>query len=365
MIQSFVIFISLALFITFGLHALLFLLLTKFFDLTGRTARLRLGAGLFLLFLSFILSFFGARFATLPFPQWFYYVSVLWLGILINLVLVLGLGLLFAAPLKSLSVRIDLRSFGFILLGLAAAIILYGLYQAGNINIKHIHVPIKNLPSSWKGKKIAHISDLHLGILNQEGLARRISEKINTQNVDLVCITGDLFDGTGDHLADSVEPFNRIRVPIYYVTGNHETYLGLSRAFEALKKTNFTILRDEIVDLGGIQLVGLDFPPRGRRKNPEPVLKKIVPSKPAILLYHEPSNREIAAEHHISLQLSGHTHNGQFWPIQIFTHLIYKEYAYGLHQIGDFFIYTTSGVGTWGPPMRIGSTPEIAIITLR
>jgi predicted MPP superfamily phosphohydrolase len=362
---SFLTFIFLALFIYFGLHTLLFLLLVKYFNLTNRATRIRLGVCLFFLSLSFILSFFGARFTSLSFFDWFYFGSALWLGTLINLLLVLGVGLLGVTLLKGLSIRLDLRSMGFIFLGLAALTTVYGLYQAGNIKIQNLSVPIKNLPIQWQGKKIAHISDLHLGILNRTGLTRKVAEQIDIQQVDLVCITGDLFDGTGDHLADCLEPFNRIKVPIYYVIGNHETYLGLSRAFAALKKTKITILRDEIVDLGGIQFVGLDYPLRGQKKNPEPVFKKIDPSKPAILLYHEPSSREIATGHHISLQLSGHTHNGQFWPMKIFTHLIYKGYDYGLHRIGDYYLYTTSGVGTWGPPMRIGSTPEIAIITLR
>jgi predicted MPP superfamily phosphohydrolase len=358
------IFLSLALSIYYGLHALLYLLLIKIFHLTSWTARIRLMAGVLLLSLSFLISFFLARLGGLPFPPWFYYGSALWLGALINLLIVLGLGLLFHTLLIGLSMRIDLRSFGFILLGLASFMTLYGLFQAGNIKIRQVTVPIKNLPSHWQGKKIAHISDLHLGILAGKSLTSRISEKINDQQVDLVCITGDLFDGTGDHLADSVAPFNQITVPIYYVIGNHETYLGLARTFTALGKTHLKVLRDEIIDLGGIQLVGLDFPQRGHKKNPEPVLKMIDRSKPAILLFHEPSNREIAAQYNISLQLSGHTHNGQFWPLKIFTYLIYKGYDYGLHRISDFYLYTTSGVGTWGPPMRIGSTPEIAVITL-
>ena len=124
-------------------------------------------------------------------------------------------------------------------------------------------------------------------------------------------------------------------------------------------------MRDEIVDLGGIQLIGIDYPQRGWKKDIKSVLERMDRTKPAILLYHEPAQIETAQGYNISLQLSGHTHNGQMWPMKIFTSLVYKGFDYGLHQMDDFAIYTTSGAGTWGPPMRIGSTAEVVIITIQ
>lgn len=185
------------------------------------------------------------------------------------------------------------------------------------------------------------------------------------QKADFVFITGDLFDGTGDDLYRFIEPLTRLKVPIYYITGNHETYLGVEKAVAAIEKTKIKLLRDEIVDLGGIQLIGIDYPQRGWKKDIAPVLEKIDRTKPSILLYHEPAQIETAKRFDVSLQLAGHTHNGQMWPMKIFTFLIYKGFDHGLHQMGDFSLYTTSGAGTWGPPMRIGSTPEIVIITVQ
>ncbi|MFH0788118.1 MAG: metallophosphoesterase [Pseudomonadota bacterium] len=363
--QQIYLFISLALSLYFGLHLLLFWLVVTFFNLKSNIARFRLGAFLFVLSLSFILAFFWVRFSGHHVLRWFYYGSALWLGILINLLIILGVGLLLFTILKWLAIGINLKSLGFILLGLTALTTIYGLYNATQIKIKFLSVPVKNRPREWQGKKIAHLSDLHLGILNRKDLTRKVADRINAQGVDLVFITGDLFDGSGDNLADCVDPLNKIKAPIFYITGNHETYLGIAKTVAAIEKTKIRLLRDEMVDLGGVQLIGIDYPPRGTRKNLEPILQKIDKSKPGILLYHEPSNRESARRFNISLQLSGHTHNGQMWPMKIFTHLIYKGYDYGLHQTGDYFIYTTSGVGTWGPPMRIGSTPEIAIITIQ
>jgi predicted MPP superfamily phosphohydrolase len=217
----------------------------------------------------------------------------------------------------------------------------------------------------WRGKKIALVSDVHLGIMNGEKLSRKIVARILEAKVDLVFIAGDLFDGVGDDLFRSIAPFEHLSAPIYYVTGNHETYLGIDKALSVLARTRIRVLRDEIIDLDGVQLVGIDYPQRGWKKDIRPVLEKLDRSKPAILLYHEPAGMETARQFNIALQLSGHTHNGQMWPMKLFNHLFYKGFDYGLHQIGDYFLYTTSGAGTWGPPMRIGSTAEVAIITIR
>ena len=359
------IFISLALTIYFGLHTLLFLLLVKFFSLKDRLARLGLAALLFLLASSFIAAFIWSRSDGQPFLRWFYYGSALWLGLLINLLLILGAGLLVYILLKSIALKIDLKFFGVCLLALTALYTLYGLFQATRIQTTFLSIPIKNRPPEWQGNKIAQVSDVHLGLINGEYLARKIADQINDQKVDLVFITGDLFDGTGDNLPLLTLPFNRIKAPIFYITGNHETYLGLDKVLKAIERTKIRLLRDEIIDLGGIQVIGIDYPQRRKKKNLEPILEKIDKTKPGILLFHEPSNIDLARKYNISLQLSGHTHNGQMWPMKIFTYLIYKGYDHGLHRMGDYSLYTTSGVGTWGPPMRIGSTPEIVIVTVQ
>jgi hypothetical protein len=260
---------------------------------------------------------------------------------------------------------IERKTFGLFLLGLVVLYTSYGLYHAGRLKTQFLSIPIKNAPGEWKGKKIAQVSDVHLGLMNGESLSRKIAALIDQQKVDFVFITGDLFDGVGDDLAKSIEPLARIEAPIYYITGNHETYLGIDKAISAIEKTKIRLLRDEIVDLDGIQLIGIDYPQRGWKKDIKPVLERMDPAKPAILLYHEPAQIETAKGYHISLQLSGHTHNGQMWPMKIFTYLVYKGFDYGLHQMGDYTIYTSSGAGTWGPPMRIGSTAEVVIITIQ
>lgn len=359
------IFISLALLIYYGLHTLLFLLLVKFFSLRDGVARFRLAASLFVLSLSFIVAFIWLHTRSHGFVSWFYYGSALWLGVLINLLLIFGAGLLVVTFLKLFSLKIDLKFLGVCLLVLTALYSAYGLYHATQIKKTFLTVPIKNIPPAWQGKKIAQVSDTHLGIINGEDLAQKITGLVNEEKVDLVFFTGDILDGTGENLFKLLEPFEQIKAPIFYITGNHETYLGIDKVIKAIEKSKITLSRDEIVDLDGLQVIGIDYPLRGQRKDLKPILEKIDQTKPSILLWHQPSHTDLARQYHISLQLSGHTHNGQMWPMKIFTHLIFKEYDHGLHQIGDYSIYTTSGAGTWGPPLRIGSTPEIVIITLQ
>jgi uncharacterized protein len=358
-------FISIALLIYFGLHTLLFFLLTRFFSPGTRSARLGLALILLFLSLSFITAFIWTQFSTHKFLQGFYYGSAVWLGTMVNLLLIFGAGLLVINLFQWFFPGIERKTFGLFLLGFAVLYTSYGLYHAGQLKTKFLSIPIKNVPKEWQGKKLAQVSDVHLGLMNGEVLSRRIAAIINEQKVDFVFITGDLFDGIGDDLAQSIKPFDRIKAPIYYITGNHETYLGIDKALSAIEKTKIRILRDEIVDLGGVQLIGIDYPQRGWKKDIKSVLEKIDPKKPSILLYHEPAQIETAQRFNVSLQLSGHTHNGQIWPMKIFTSLVYKGFDYGLHQMGDYAIYTTSGAGTWAPPMRIGSTSEIAIITIQ
>jgi predicted MPP superfamily phosphohydrolase len=361
----FIVFLSLALIVYFGLHSLLFLLILKIFRPEGKGLRLGLAILLFSLAACFLTAFFLSRTGSSLSFQWFYYSSALWLGLLINLLLILTAGLLLYGLLQLLSLNPDRRLFGFILMGVAALYTAYGMVHAKQVQIQPISVKIKNIPDQWKGKKAAQITDVHLGLINGVPLADKISELINREKVDLVFITGDLFDGTGDDLPKAVAALDRIQAPIYYIIGNHETYLGLDKVVRTIAGSKIQLLRDKIVDLDGVQIIGADYPARGERKNINSLLEKADPPKPKILLFHVPEQVEAARSHGVALQLAGHTHNGQMWPMKLFTHLIYKDFDYGLHSMGDYSLYTSSGVGTWGPPMRIGSTPEIVIITFK
>jgi len=365
MTMQIIIFLTLIILIYYGLHSLLFWLLIKFFFIEKFNDRLILAIILFALSVCFILGSLIAHFDGGITAKAVYYLGSVWIGVVVNLILFLGLGFIFIKLLILFGVNVNLRIIGAILLFLTTLYTTYGIIHAQDIKIKNISVAVKNLPTAWQGKKIVQISDVHLGIINTGKLMEKIVDKALAANPDYVFITGDLLDGTGDNLSNSLASLNKIRVPIFMVTGNHETYLGIDKTKEAINNTNIKILHDDIVNIDGMQIIGADYPERMARKDFAPLFAKMDKAKPNILLYHEPLYIDKIKNSGIILELCGHTHRGQMYPILFFTNLIYKGYEYGLHNFGDYNLYTTSGAGTWGPPMRIGSDSEIAIIELK
>ena len=163
-------------------------------------------------------------------------------------------------------------------------------------------------------------------------------------------------------------PLNQLVAPqgIYFVTGNHETYLGVRRSFEALRGTPAKILDNQMAVVEGLQVVGISYPERGREGFAQKMdgVQGFNPSVASILLYHSPDQIAAAKAAGINLQLSGHVHQGQLFPLQFATRLIYGKFHHGLHSEGDYTIYTSSGTGLWGPTMRTGNHPEIVVIHL-
>jgi len=245
----------------------------------------------------------------------------------------------------------------------------YGIWNAYHPRVRNLTVRIKNLPPAWRGKKIVQLSDVHLGNILRADFASRLVAMANAENPDLVAITGDLFDGADGKLEDLVAPLNTLHAPlgIYFVTGNHETYLGVERAYAALRTTPVRILADETVVIDGLQVIGVSYPERGRSKDfAEAItkLRSLDPALPSILLYHSPTHIAEAKAAGVSLQLSGHAHHGQIFPIQFISRLVYGRYYHGLHVEGDYTLYASSGAGTWGPTLRTGNYPEIVVIRL-
>ena len=248
----------------------------------------------------------------------------------------------------------------------------YNVWNAFDIRIKNIDVQIKNLPQQWKGKTIVQLSDVHLGNIHSADFMEKVVRMANAQKPDIIAITGDLFDGMDGDLTPLIKPINSLEAKngIYFITGNHENYLGLDKALEIIGKTKIQYIDDKIIHDNGLQIIGLaygqDFSTRDIKKiitfNPD-----YDPKIPSVLLYHVPlpSAVQMARELGIGLMLSGHTHVGQLLPFKPITDIVYKGYDYGLHQESDFTEYTSSGIGTWGPPMRSGNHPEIVVIHLK
>jgi predicted MPP superfamily phosphohydrolase len=362
-------FFIVALSILYFSHYFLYCSIVHFFGITGAKRKVVLALILFLLPTSFIASEILAHWANDFLTRALFFSSSLWLGVGLTLMTAFALAWAAWGATKLFTHSPSPAVFGLAAVALASLYSGYGVWNAYHPRTENVTVRIKNLPPDWRGKKIAQISDVHLGHILGARFFDRLVEEVNAVDPSIVFITGDLFDGADGRLDDLVGPLNNIRAPlgIYYVTGNHETYLGTDRAYAALTKTKARILRDEMTVINGLQIIGISYPERGHPKNIAETIRQLPhfdPRMPSLLLYHSPTQTEQLKATGISLQLSGHTHQGQIFPIQLISRLIYGKYYNGLHIEGNYAIYTSSGAGTWGPTMRTGNHPEIAVIHL-
>jgi uncharacterized protein len=238
-----------------------------------------------------------------------------------------------------------------------------------------VEVQLQGLPPALQGFTIAQISDVHIGPTIKRDFLRGIVEIVNSLDVDLVAVTGDLVDGSVEQLAMHVEPLSRLRSRhgTYFVTGNHEYYSGAPAWIAELRRLGVHVLLNEHVVLshGGASLLlagvtdysAHNFDP-AQRSDPQVALAGAPPGlRPRVLLAHQPRSSAAAADAGFDLQLSGHTHGGQFWPWNFFVRL-QQPFTAGLNRLADLWVYTSRGSGYWGPPKRLGVPSEIARVRL-
>jgi uncharacterized protein len=238
-----------------------------------------------------------------------------------------------------------------------------------------VEVPLRGLPPALQGFTIAQISDVHIGPTIKRDFLRGIVEIVNSLDVDLVAITGDLVDGSVEQLATHVEPLSllRSRHGSYFVTGNHEYYSGATAWIAELRRLGLHVLLNEHVVLNHgsapLLLAGVtdysagQFDP-AQRSDPQAALAGAPPDlRPRVLLAHQPRTAAAAADAGFDLQLSGHTHGGQFWPWNLFVRL-QQPFTAGLDRLASLWVYTSRGSGYWGPPTRLGVPSEITRIRL-
>jgi hypothetical protein len=353
----------------FGAHYGIFAFITHFFALSG-VQKTVVAMTIALLSISFFASSAIAHYRDNAFSRVLYFVSGVWMGTMINILVAIVATSVVLQVARWFSVSVSGSLVAGIFLFLSLIVSIYGVWNAMHPRIQNISVTIPHLPDEWRGKKLVQISDVHLGHIYRAPFLQKVVDMINQEDPKLVVITGDLFDGMDGGLPDLVSPLDNLRAPngVLFIDGNHETYLGTQKTFDALEQTKVRILRDEVVDIDGLSFVGVSYPERGEQKNIIDILYSLqseFKDKPNVLLYHAPEMIEAVAQTGIDLQLSGHTHQGQQFPFQWVTYFVHKGYDYGLFTIGKYTLYTTSGVGTWGPTMRIGTQSEIVVITLQ
>jgi len=246
---------------------------------------------------------------------------------------------------------------------------IYGLLNARWIRVRRIAVTLPGLPESWRGRKALLMSDLHLGNINGAGFGRRIAALAAGLQPDIVFIPGDLFDGTMADLDKLAAPFKNLSPPfgVYFSTGNHEEFAGKEHYLEAASRAGMRVLNNERVTVDGLHIAGV---PNGDSHNPIRLRATLEgmhlnPGEASILLNHMPSRLPIVERAGVSMQLSGHTHVGQLFPFNWFTRRVFGKFTYGLQRFGALQVCTSSGAGTWGPPMRVGTQPEIVLIEFK
>lgn len=260
-------------------------------------------------------------------------------------------------------------------LGLATFGGLYGFIKARKqIVIENVAIKIKDLHPDLVGFRIVQISDIHIGPTIKYNIMNKITQKVNSLNADMVAITGDIVDGPVSHLEKDIDPISRIKSKFgsYYVTGNHEYYSGALSWIQKFKNLGLIVLQNEhkIIRhkkarllIAGVSDLSAEKHIKSHKSDPHKAIQGAKKHDYKLLLAHQPRSIYKASQAGFDLQLSGHTHGGQYFPGNILVHL-FQPFVRGLGLYKDTQIYVNRGTGYWGPPLRIGSDPEITLLVL-
>lgn len=318
--------------------------------------------------LLFLLSFMFVPAAYLAYKhygivtRYFYTAAAHWLGLVFYLV--------FASAIwATLTVLFPNQStfFALILWATVLIVCIYGLFNARNIKRTHYTVALPNLPTHWKNKRAVLVTDIHLGPVNHKKFAEKVVREINDINPDLIFLSGDFFDGLACDEKTLAKVFSNLKAlsRTYFVTGNHDGFKDSAKEVTAIKEAGITVLEDEIIEIDGLQLAGVGYRETSAEEKFVHVLSeiKLDPTRPSILLKHIPIFLKEAEQKGFALTLSGHTHNGQLFPANFVASSIHEGYGYGFKKYGQMQVIVSSGVGSWGPPMRVGTKSEIVILS--
>lgn len=240
----------------------------------------------------------------------------------------------------------------------------------GKVNLRRMSIAIETLPSSFENFTMVHLSDLHVNTKTPLPALEHLVRTLNELDIDMVALTGDLFDAPPSKIRAQLEKLSHIKHPVYFVSGNHDLLFTCKDLEHEIKALGFTLLDNRILTLtrkeASLQLVGLsDAFSRyfGIKRHEKELFMQLDTKVPSILLAHQP--KDIRFTHHfpINLQLSGHTHGGQIYPFGYIVRL-FQPYLQGLHQKGNTQIFVTTGYGSWGLDFRFRVPSEVVIIRL-
>jgi len=327
------------------------------------------------LYSAFIVAMLGRNIFPLPVQKILYFPGTLWLGMMLYLLLffiLTDLPYFFNRFFHYLSPTIAERYRKIQVLSgyvLVLCVIIYGNYQFRRPLVVEQKIEIAKEAGEYKHLKIVGVSDLHLGVAVDKKRLEQYVRLINGQHPDLIFIAGDLIDNNALPLEKERmwETLNELQAPLgaYYCLGNHDYMSGIESCMNFLHKTDLHVLVDSTVVINNsIRIAGRDDKHGNpNRKTLSELVKDTDASLPLLLLDHEPFHLDEAEENGIDLQFSGHTHQGQIFPGNLLINLMY-ELPHGYKQKGNTHYYVSSGLGLWGPPLRIGTRSEVVVLDI-
>jgi predicted MPP superfamily phosphohydrolase len=368
-----IIFISIVQSILFLGHWFLYATWAAFFG--GAASLPAVKIALAVLSVSFVSSSFLAWYSHRPLARVCYTISAVWLGLASYFLWAAVFCWIVAGAARVAGLDWSPPYIATVLFGAAALAGVYGMINAAWLRVTRIRIALPNLPEQWRGRVAALVSDTHLGHVRNGRFIRRVVRKLAGLKPDVVFLAGDLYDGTSGNFEKLAAPWTELTTPhsppavpygVYYIAGNHEEFYGDSEYHEPLVRAGVCELNNQRVEIDGLQVVGVHYRDAAHPDRYRAILRKagIDRARPSVLLLHAPVHLEIAEAEGVSLQLSGHTHGGQFFPYTWIAGRVWGKFIHGLQTWGGLRVYVSYGAGTWGPPMRVGTRPEIVLITL-
>ncbi|MEV6218121.1 metallophosphoesterase [Nocardia sp. NPDC051833] len=298
---------------------------------------------------------------------WFAVIFYLLIGLL-----VLGVVLAVARLLKFQHRRGLTQVASAVLVVASLGTVAYGVTEANDLRVIETELSFADLPRSVDGLRVAVVADIHVGAARGAGFTQRVVDLVNAQQPDVIVLPGDLLDGAVAYVGPDIDPLAGLRAKYgkFVVAGNHEGYVDRpDNWLDYYDTLGLTTLRNSHVPLtvgdGAIDIAGVyDFDATDPAPDVDAALAGQQPGRFTVLIAHQPLQGTGASERGVDLQLSGHTHGGQMWPLRYPVGWINGTVA-GTSRIGDMQMYTTRGVGAWGPPVRVGAPPDITVVTLR
>jgi predicted MPP superfamily phosphohydrolase len=363
------VFVSIVQAILFLGHWFVYATVAHFLGSVATSWTIKLAFGL--LSVSFVIASLLGWYSYRPLVRVFYTASAIWMGFLsFFLFASVACWMVYAlSAVAGLGWRPALIANAAFAAAIAAG--LYGMLNAAWPRVTRITVALSNLPTQWQGRTAALVSDLHLGHVRNVRFVRRVVNKIIALQPDIALVAGDLYDGVAGDFEKLAAPWAALvsaeqsaPLGVYYIAGNHEEFYRNAEYLPPLLRSGMRVLNNEKVDVDGLQLVGVHYRDAVQPETYRSILRSmhLDRGRASVLLLHAPVRLAISEEEGIGLQLSGHTHGGQFFPWTLVAQRVWGKFNHGLQRLGNLQVYTTYGTGTWGPPLRVATRPEIVLI---